>query len=144
MLASASPIRYAARMATPKILDLDAQLGGDDQPANTRPFRLFGRDWTLNCDLNAFALSDLATGEPAAIVRFLTSVVVEDQREDFRNALAAQQNLSAERLGAIITALVEATSERPTTPPSGSGSGRPNLTSVRKSAGSSSRTQAGR
>lgn len=131
-------------MANPKVLNLDAELGESTDPVNTRPFKLFGRDWTLNCDLNTFALSDLATGEPAAIVRFLTSIVTEDQRDDFRNALASQPNLSAERLGKIITALVEAATERPTTPPSASGSGRANLTSVRKSAASSSRTQGGR
>lgn len=128
-------------MANPKTLDLDAALGDADDVINTRPFKLFGKTWTLVCDLNSFALSDLATGEPAAIVRFLDSIVIPEERTDFRTTLAAQPNLSAERLGKILTALVEAATERPTTPPSASGSGRAKPTSARKSAASSSQVR---
>lgn len=129
-------------MANPKTLDLDAELGEVEEAIHTRPFKLFSKTWTLVCDLNSFALSDLATGEPAAIVRFLDSIVIEAERTAFRTALASQPSLSAERLGKILTALVEAATERPTTPPSVSGSGRAKPTSVRKSAASSSRVQA--
>lgn len=128
-------------MANLKLIDLDAELGDDDTPVHTRPFKLFGRTWTLLCDLNTFALSDLATGEPAAIVRFLNSVVIDEEREDFRNSLASQPNLTAERLGKILTTLVEAATERPTTLASVSGSTAPKRTSPRKSAASSSRTR---
>lgn len=139
ILAHTVPIRYAARMANPKTLDLDAAIGEIEEPQHTRPFKLFGKTWTLVCDLNSFALSDLATGEPAAIVRFLDSIVVPAERQEFRVALASQPNLPAERLGKILNALVEAATERPTTPQSASGSGRPNQKSVPKSAASSSR-----
>jgi hypothetical protein len=125
-------------MANLKLIDIDAALGDDDAPVATRPFKLFGRNWTLLCDLNSFALSDLATGEPAAIVRFLNSIVAEDEREDFRSTLASQPNLTAEKLGKILTALVEAATDRPTTPASASGSTAPKRTSQRKSAASSS------
>jgi hypothetical protein len=131
-------------MTKAKTIDLDADLGldNDDAPVNTRPFKLFGRTWTLVCDLNTFALSDLTTGEPAAVVRFLTSVVVEDERDDFRTAFATAKGLTSETLGKILTAIVEAATERPTSPPSDSGSGRKNPTSPRKSVATSSRVRA--
>ena len=128
----------------PKILDLDAEIGLDDTPSATKPFKLFGRTWTMLCDLNSFAMSDLTTGEPAAIVRFIDSVILPAERIDFRNAISSQPNLTAERLGKILTALVEAAAERPTTPPSASSRGATSQTSQRKSAGSSSATRAGR
>lgn len=131
-------------MATNKILDLDAQIGIDSTPSVTKPFKLFGRTWTLMCDLNSFAMSDLTTGEPAAIVRFMDSVILPDERVDFRNAISSQPNLSADKLAAILTALVEAAAERPTTPPSVSSRGATSQTSPRKSAASSSATRANR
>lgn len=144
MLAYVDPIRYAAGMAQPKILDLDAQLGIANEPVNTLPFRLFGREWTLLCDLNTFALSDLGTGDPAAVVRYMVSFVIDDERDDFRTALSSQPNMTVERLGEILTALTEAATERPTTPPSVSGPGRQSQTSPRKSAASTSRRPAAR
>jgi len=129
-------------MASNKILDLDSELGIEDTPAYTKPFKLFGRTWTMMCDLNSFALSDLTTGEPAAVVRFIDSVILPAERIEFRNAISSQPNLSADRLGKILTALVEAASERPTTPQSDSSSGAAKKTSQRKSGASSSSVQA--
>lgn len=131
-------------MASNKILDLDAQIGIDNTPSATKPFKLFGRTWTMMCDLNSFAMSDLTTGEPAAIVRFIDSVILPAERVDFRNAISSQPNLTAEKLGAILTALVEAAAERPTTPPSASSRGATNPTSPRKSAANSSVTRVAR
>ena len=124
------------------ILDLDADLAlEDDEPQHTKQFRLFGKDWTLVCDLNSFAMSDLTTGDPSAIVRFIDSVILPEQRVDFRTAMTNVKNLTGEKLGKILGALVEAASERPTTPPSGSSGGARSPTSRPKSVASSSRAR---
>jgi len=131
--------------SAPKIVDLDAQLGSEpDAPRHTARFRLFGRDWTMVCDLNAFAVSDMLTGEPAAIVRMIDSLVAEDERIDFRTAFASQPNLTAERLGQILNAMIEVAGQRPTTPSSISPRGGRSQTSRPKSAASSSRRPAAR
>ena len=127
-----------------KILDLDADLGLDDTPVHTRPIKLLGKEWTLICDLNSYALSNLTTGEPSAIVEFLNGVIIEEQRSDFAKALSAVPNLTPEKLGVILGKLVEAAGERPTKPPSASPRGVSSLTPTRKSVGVSSKTRAGR
>lgn len=117
-----------------KILDLDADLGLDETPVTTRQIKLLGRQWTLVCDLNSYALSNLATGEPEAIVQFINGLIPEDERSDFAAALSKVPNLTPDKLGAILGKLVEAASERPTTPPSASSRGGSNRTSSPKSA----------
>ncbi len=128
-----------------KILNLDEML--DDEPAepvHTRPFRLFGRDWTLVCDMNAFAVAEMMTGDAGGIVRFIDSLILEEERIAFRTALASKP-LSAERLNKIMDKMIEAAVEpHPTTPPSASSRTGRNQTSVRKSAAGSSRKPAGR
>jgi len=125
-----------------KILDLDADLGLDDEPVHTRQIKLLGRQWTLICDLNSYALSNMTTGDPGAIVEFLNGVILEEERSDFAKALSRVKNLTPEKLGAILGKLVEAAGERPTPPPSASPRGASKRTTTPKSAGATSKTRA--
>lgn len=106
-------------MTTPKRANLDLVLG-DDEPIVTKPITLLGREWDVVCGLNFFTLSSIGAGDPGAVARFLTNVVVADQREAFATALATAPNLDGEKLGKIVNALVEVAAERPTAPPSSS------------------------
>lgn len=111
-----------------KLTDLDTLLGfNEPEPKeHTTKVTLFGRQWTVRCDINAFVLSSLASGDAGAIATFLKDVVIE---EDWPATLAAQRNLDPERLGKIVAALVEAASERPTESPARSSRTAKNRTS---------------
>lgn len=123
-------------MATPKkVLDLDTQLGLDlvsDVP--TKKVTLFGREWTITCDVNSFALSDIMAGDAGGIARFLRGLIADEEADAFAAALSRVRNLDAEKLAALLNALVEVAAERPTESPSPvrRTAGKP--TSVRKSA----------
>lgn len=125
-----------------KILDLDADLGLDDAPTHTRPIKMLGRNWTLICDLNSYALSNLSTGDPAAIVQFLNGIIIEDERADFAKALSTVPNLTPEKLGTILGKLVEAASDRPLSPPSALPRGGSKMSTTPKSARTSSAPRA--
>ena len=125
-----------------KLLDLDLGLDLDETPVTTRPIKMFGQEWTLVCDLNSFALSNLTTGDPQALVQFLNSIIVEDQRVEFGKALSSVPNLTPEKLGTILGKLVEAAGERPTTQPSASQRGASNPRTSQKSAAGSSKARA--
>lgn len=121
-------------MATPnKPIDLDAQLGFDLTPAPTKPVRLFGSEWTIVCDVNSFAISDIMSGDSGGIARFIRGVVIESEQEAFTKALAKVPNLDGEKLGKLLEVLIEAASERPTESPSPVRRTAGSQTSVRKS-----------
>lgn len=127
-------------MRNNNVIDLDAMLGDDeDGPIHTRPATLFGREWTIVCDVNTFGLAALTTGDPAAIIDFIRSVVHPDQVDDFMAAFRSQKRLSGDRLAKIVSALVEAASERPTKQPSVSSRGASKKTSAPRSTAGSSR-----
>lgn len=127
-------------MTNNKVIDLDDLIGGEDEdlPVHTRQAKLFGRNWTLVCDVNTFGLAALTTGDPAAIVDFIRSIIHPDEVDEFMGAFRKQRNLSGERLAKIVNALIEAASERPTKQPSVSSRGASSRTSARKSTGTSS------
>lgn len=106
-------------MASPKAIDLDAQLGIDyDTPVPTKLIKMFGRQWNIKCDLNTFALSDVMSGDAGALARFIRNAVIDEEVADFAAALGKVPNLDAEMLGKILNALVETAAERPTVSPS--------------------------
>ena len=117
-----------------KVLDLDAQLGLDlSAPTETKKVKLLGREWTIVCDINSFAISDIMTGDAGGIARFIRGVVVEDEADAFAAALGKVRNLDAEKLGSILNALVEVAAERPTEQPSPARRTAGSQTSVQKS-----------
>lgn len=131
-------------MPTPKVLDLDALIEFDETPVHTRKIKLFKQEWTMVCDVNAMAISDVVSGDPAALVRFFDSIIVDEERVAFRTAMTRVPNLDAETLLAIFSQLMEAAGERPTKPPSSSSGGATTKPPPRKSVASTSRTTARR
>jgi hypothetical protein len=119
--------------AMPKPIDLDALLDPNDAEPAVVVVRLFGRDWKVLSNINTFSLSAISGGDTAAISRFLRNMVVPDERDDFAAAFADQPNLDGERLGKILTVLIEAVSGNPTTAPSGSSPRATKKTSAPKS-----------
>jgi hypothetical protein len=118
-------------------LDLDKELGiADDGTAETKTIRLLGREWTVVCDLNSFAMAQIAAGDSAGVAGFLVNLIAEDQQEDFGLALASAKNMNADRLGTILQKLIEVAGERPTAQPSPSPRTAKNRTSSLKSVGS--------
>ena len=116
-----------------KAIDLDSQLGFDLTPAPTKVVRLFGTEWTIVCDINSFAISDIMSGDAGSIARFLRGVVVPEQGAAFADALSKVPNLDGEKLGKLLEVLIEAASERPTESPSPVRRTAGSQTSVRKS-----------
>lgn len=121
-------------MTNPKIIDLDSELGFEnDEPVPTKKIKLFGREWTIVCDLNTFTMADIASGDAGSIARFVRNIVVEDEQSDFSAALSAAKNMTGEKLGQLLAALIEAASERPTKSPSPSARTAKKKTSALKS-----------
>ena len=120
--------------ASKKAIDLDAQLGFDSTPAPTKTVRLFGSEWTIICDVNSFALSDVMSGDAGGIARFIRGMVIEAEQDAFTRALAKVPNLDGEKLGKLLEALIEAAGERPTEQPSPARRTAGSQTSVQKSA----------
>lgn len=117
---------------------VSSALAGDPEPVNTTTFDCGdGRVWTLNCDYNTFALSGLSSGDAGALRAFIKSMVVEDQWDDFNAFLSEQRGLDATKLMQLVTDMIEATSARPTKPPSGSGVTASKRTSSQTSKGGS-------
>lgn len=102
----------------------------------TKKVKMFGRTWTINCDLNAFSMAQIAGGDATGLARFLTGLVAEDEQDDFKTAMAERKGLTGEKLGELLSKLVEVAGERPTNgqPPSPSTAKR--TTSTRRSAAS--------
>lgn len=105
-----------------KVIDLDALLGltPPDAPKYLKSIKMLGREWTVVCDVNQFAVTALASGEAKGIMRLMESLILPEQWEDFQDAMARVPGLTAEQLIDIVTKLMEVAAERPTTPPSGS------------------------
>jgi hypothetical protein len=101
-----------SRMANPKTIDLDAELGFDlDEKIPTKKVRLLGREWTV-------AMAEIAAGDASGIAQFIVGIIAEDERADFTAALRSTPNMTGERLGGLLTKLVEVAAERPTELPS--------------------------
>lgn len=125
-----------SRMANPKTPDLDAELGfGNPEAIPTKKVKLFGREWRVLCEVNAFTLTDIASGEVVALNSFLRGVIHPDDREEFVKALSSAQGMTAERLAQLIAKLIEVASERPTVSPSPSQRTAGKKTSALKSVG---------
>lgn len=124
-----------SRMA-PKTPDLDAELGfGNPEAIPTKKVKLFGREWRVLCEVNAFTLTDIASGETAALNAFLRGIIHEDDRDDFVKTLNSTQGVTPERLAQLIAKLIEVASERPTVSPSPSRRTAGKKTSALKSVG---------
>lgn len=121
------------------IVNLDKVLDAvQDEPVHPVQIQLFGREWTLHGDFNLFAAGALGTGSLQSIVDFFSSVIVEDQADEFLRVLSQQRGLNAQKIGALMTAIVEAVAERPTQPPSVSSRGGSSRTSAPNSRARSS------
>jgi len=120
-------------MASNKVHDLDTQLGLDLTPAPTKKIKLFGQEWNIVCDVNAFAVADILSGDVGGIARFIRGVVAPDEADAFAAALGRVPNLDGEKLGQILNVLIEVAGERPTAPPTPSRRTANSPTSVRKS-----------
>ena len=105
-------------MATPKVIDLDLDLNEVEVPQFTKRVKILDREWTINCDINVFAVSQIASGEAMGIARFITNMVIPEQRDDFANMLATAPGMSADRLTVLLSRLIEVAGERPTESPS--------------------------
>jgi hypothetical protein len=106
-------------MPVSKAVDLDKELGmvvTERMP--TKEIKLLGKEWTIICDLNSFAMAQIAGGDPGGISKFLMGLVIEEQREDFAATLSAAKGLDGEKLGALLSRLIEVAAERPTESPS--------------------------
>lgn len=126
-------------MVSKQIVDFDKELGlllHGDEPVPTKEIKLLGRSWTIQCDLNSFAMAQIAGGDATHLAHFVSNLVVEDQREDFVTALSAAKGLTGERLGALLSKLIEVAGERPTNVPSPSPATAKRRTSTLRSVGS--------
>lgn len=121
--------------STKKVLDLDAELGLElDGPQHTRKIKMLGREWTIVCDVNSYALSEMLSGtDPGAVARFISGLLLEEEAAAFNAALGRVRNLDGEKLGELLNKLIEVAAERPTEPPSPSPRTATKPTSVRKS-----------
>lgn len=106
-------------MANYKIVDLDAELGiTGEEPIHTKKIKLLGAEWTIICDLNSFAMAQIAGGDASGLSTFLINLVHPDEREDFVKVMSGAKGLDGERLGKLLTKLIEVAGERPTNGPS--------------------------
>lgn len=127
-------------MATKRtVVNLDKVLEAvEAQPVHPIKITLFGKEWTLYGDFNIFAAASLGNGSLDSILAFFKSVIVEEQADEFIAALAERRGLTAEHIGALMTAIVEAVTNRPTSSPSGSSPGGSKRTSAPNSRARSS------
>ena len=118
---------------TNNIIDLDARLPKADLALHTRKVKLLEAEWTVNCDINAFAMAEVVGGDLAGLSKLLIGLIVPAEQEAFAEAMRSAAGLTAERLTAILSGLVEAASDRPTKSPSPSRRTAASPKSVRKS-----------
>lgn len=105
------------RVKTVKVHDIDADLGGR-APRRTARIKLFGKMWDINCNVNTFNVSQIFSGDVAAVGNFFKNITIPSQQADFVAAMAEQQDLDNERLVKIINKIMEVAAERPTKQPS--------------------------
>lgn len=111
------------------VIDLDAVRAAhrEKNPPSYRVLRLYGRDWKIRPLPNVFTLLDMTEGGSQA--QFLLGYVDATQRSDFEKALREDEDLDEEMLTAIMDALMNQETGRPTVPsPSSEGSSSPDGT----------------
>ena len=123
--------------AMPKIIDLDEQLAFTEETTKIQKIKLFGREWSMYCDVNSFTLSAIGAGDAGAIAAFLNNVIVEDERADFAQVLSSQRNLTPAKLVNVIGKLIEVAGKEDVTPSTRSPRGATKRTSSPKSAAGS-------
>ena len=104
-------------MPPSKTVNFDTELGmlvTEKMP--TKKIHLLGRDWTIICDLNSFAMAQIAGGDAGGLAQFVANLFPEEDRDDFVKALAGAKGLTGEKLGALLAKLIEVAGERPTEP----------------------------
>lgn len=135
-------------MTNSKVLDLDAALGLDAAPQHTKRVKLLGEEWTIVCDLNSFAATNLASGDVEGVMNFIRSMILPEEWPAFARIASMHPALAGEEGSAnlikLVNALTEVAGERPTTPSSISPRGGSRRTSSPKSAASSSAAQVAR
>lgn len=119
-----------------KTFDIDALISADLDKAKaeiaTQEVKLFGKTFRIYTDVNLYLGLGIDTGDAASIIGLLNTIIHEDDLAEFKTTLSSQRGLNAEVLVKIVSGLLEAASERPTTPSSVSGSGRKRSTSTKK------------
>jgi len=119
-----------------KTFDIDALISADLNKAKaeieTQEVKLFGKTFRIYTDVNLYLGLGIDTGDPGSIIGLLNTIIHEDDLAEFKSTLSSQRGLNAEVLVKIVSGLLEAASERPTTPSSGSGTGRKRNTSTKK------------
>lgn len=118
-------------MTKPKVIDLDADLGFAEQPAHTVVVQVLGEEFTLNADLNQFALATIVDGGTVKdLVNFLRSLIVPGEWARFEATALASQALrgdpGVDNLIKLTRKLTEAVAGRPTKQPSASPRGGSN------------------
>jgi len=102
-----------------KVVDLDARLGFEaDTPVHTKRVKMLGKEWTLVCDVNSFAVSDILSGDAGGIARFIKGIILPAEVDAFTAWLAKLPNFDGEKLGKLLNVMIEEASERPTVSPS--------------------------
>lgn len=93
-----------------------------------------GREWHLRGDGSMVALIDALGGEGmesgAAYIEWICSMVVPEERAEFRNFIRRIEGLDADILADIVNAMTEELAERPTEPQSPKPSSSGSLTTV--------------
>lgn len=119
-----------------KAFDIDALISDDLNKAKagiaTQEVKLFGKTFRIYTDVNLYLGLGIDAGDAASIMSLLNTIIHEDDLAEFKLTLSSQRGLNAEVLVKIVTGLLEAASERPTTPSSASGTGRKRSTSTKK------------
>lgn len=132
-------------MTKPKIIDLDEELDltpEDELPTLT--IKLFGREWHLLAGVNFFGLAEATDGTVTSVAAFLRNAVIEEERDDWANALASSHNLNRDQLEKLFQRIVEVQTDRPTDKPASKPRPATKRTSSPKSAASSSSARAAR
>jgi len=119
-----------------KAFDIDALIADDVAKARaeiaTQQVKLFDKTFRIYTDVNLYLGLGIDTGDAGSIMQLLNTIIHEDDVAEFKATLSAQRGLNAEVLVKIVSGLLEAASERPTTPSSASGTGRKRSTSTKK------------
>lgn len=140
----------AAHMATPKVLDLDADLDlGPDEPIHTKRVKILGEEVTIVCGVNQFIASGLLGDNPdaGALRALIKDMILPADWPKFATALTEHPAMRGEKgianLWTVVGKLIEAASERPTSPPSGSPRSVSTRSTAPKSRGSTASGRAG-
>jgi hypothetical protein len=138
-------------MASPKVLDLDKELGFDaDVPITTRKVTLLGMDVEIVCDLNTFGFMNVSgdTVEPAAVMDFLKSMIAPADWPAFVKVAGNHPSFrgtdGAENMMKMVRRLMEVAAEPyPTKQLSDSARGGSTRSTVQKSAAKPSSARVG-